>query len=71
MKARIEYCPSYNDKEGYIVEIYVNGEWSFDSFFPLVRREKATTSENCDFVHYSILNKIRDLQELGYTISII
>lgn len=66
-KARVKYV---NDdrKEGYAVELFLDGEWAFSSFYPLVRRENANEDEEKNFVHFSLINKISELQELGYKI---
>lgn len=68
MKARIKYCPNYHGKEGYTVEIFTEGEWGLDSFYPLVRREGAGDEEDRNFLHFGIVNKIAQLSVLGYTI---
>lgn len=67
-KARIIY--ETEPREGYRVEIMVDNEWGTNSFFPLVRREYASAEEERNFIHFSILNKIKELHELGYEISI-
>ena len=70
-KARIIYEGiEITNREGYRIEIMVDGEWGTNSFFPLVRRENASDEEDKNFVHYSIINKIKELHQLGYEISI-
>lgn len=67
--ANITYRNNYNGKEGYTVEVKgSDGEWGLDSFYPLVRRENHNDDEEKNFVHFSIINKIHELQELGYKI---
>lgn len=69
MKARVKYQKNYNGREGYTVEINVDGEWGLDSFYPLVKREGANEDEERNFVHYGIINKIAELNNLGYTVT--
>lgn len=68
MKARVKYNHDYNGKEGYVIYLCVDGEWVFSSFFPLVKREGANDNEESNFVHFSIINKIAELQAYGYVI---
>ena len=69
MKARIDYCDNYHGQEGYSVEICINGIWGLDSFFPLVRREGAKEDEEKNFVHFGLINKIAQLNDMGYTVT--
>lgn len=69
MKARVKYYADYNGREGYAVEIHSEGEWGLDMFFPCVRREGADEDEEKNFIHFSLINKISQLTELGYKIS--
>lgn len=68
MKARIKYQENYNGREGYTVEIFSDGEWGLDTFFPLVARAGAEDTNEKNFVHFGIINKIAELQLLGYKI---
>ena len=65
--ARIRYIKN-EEREGYLVELLDDREWGLNSFYPLVRRENATEEEEKDFIHFSILNKINELQQLNYSI---
>lgn len=65
--ARISYINN-EEREGYLVEILSDNEWGLNSFYPLVRRENAREEEEKDFVHFGILNKINELQQLNYRI---
>ena len=65
--ARISYINN-EEREGYLVEILSDNEWGLNSFYPLVRRENARKEEEKDFIHFSILNKINELQQLNYSI---
>lgn len=65
-KARIKYCEDFDGQEGYAVEIFTNGEWGLDSFYPLVKRDE---HEENNFVHYSLINKIHELSDYNYKIS--
>ena len=65
-KARIRYCEDFNGKEGYAVETFTDGEWGLDTFYPLVKRDD---HEENNFMHYSLINKIRELYDWGYKVS--
>ena len=66
--ASINYHKDYNGREGYTVEIMDSkGEWGLDSFFPLVEM-KSEIPQTKNFIHFSILKKISELQQLGYTV---
>ena len=69
MKARIKYEENFNGKEGYAVEIFSEGEWGLDTFYPLVKREGASETSEKNFIHFAVLNKLAKLNELGYKIS--
>ena len=56
--------------EGYVVEILVKGEWHFESFFGLQHGIMDNIDDERNFIHFSILNKIRNLADLDYSISI-
>lgn len=73
MKARVRYCKDYNGQEGYAVEICTErqtfDDWDLESFFPLVRREGADQDEDRNFVHFGLISKISQLNDLGYTVT--
>lgn len=70
-KAIIRYEECWRGEEGYIIIIDPYGKgFEFESFYPLVRREYASADEEQNFVHFSILSKIRDLQNAGYEVTI-
>ena len=66
-EARIFYVND-DQREGYQIDIKVDGEWGLNSFFPLVRRENASSEEERNFVHFGIVNKLSELQRYGYQI---
>lgn len=66
MKAQLRYSRKEAGREGYTLNIQSDGEWTMDSFFPLFARENG--DGEADFVHWSLLRKLHDLQELGYDI---
>ena len=68
MKAQLRYSKKEDGREGYAVNIQSDGEWTMDSWFPLVARENG--DGEADFVHWFLLNKLRHLQELGYDIDL-
>ena len=69
-KAKVQYHENYYGQEGYAVEIFSDDDWGLDSFFPCVRREEADEDEGKNFVHFSLINKIAQLNRLGYQIEI-
>ena len=71
-KARITYHENYPPfGEGYAIEIENAGEYDLDSFFGLQHCLIDQTNDERNFIHYSILNKIKQLQELGYEVKIL
>ena len=67
--ARIIYYEDYPVfGEGYLIEIMINGEFEFESYFSLQHCIIDSAEDDKNFVHYSILNKIRQLSNLGYNI---
>ena len=68
MRAVVKYYSDYNGREGYAVEIFSEGEYGLDTFFPLVRRENCDEDEERNFVHFGLINKIGQLNRMGYNI---
>ena len=67
MKARVRYEKREDGREGYKVEIYSEGEWGLDTFFPLVAKAGA---EDTDFIHWTFVRKLSELQAFGYDIDL-
>ena len=68
MKARLKYNKNWNGKEGYVFEIDTDGNgWEFESFVPLVSKDGQSEA---NFVHFSIINKLAQLQAWGYEVTI-
>lgn len=68
-QVRVKYYSHYNGgKEGFALEIKStdNEEWGLSYFFPCVRREGADEDEEKNFVHYRIINELKQAIELGY-----
>lgn len=65
--ARIRYIKN-EEREGYLVELLDGEEWGLNSFYPLTRRENATEEEDKDFINFTILYLINQLQEFNYRI---
>lgn len=65
-KARVRF-EEREGQEGYKIEINTGDGWCFESWFPLVRKEggKAT-----DFIHWSILAKLGQMQAQGYKLDL-
>ena len=68
LRAQLRYHKQDDGREGYAINIFSDGEWGLDSWFPLVAREGG--DGETDFVHWSILNKLSQLQNLGYDIDL-
>lgn len=68
LEARIRYTVLF-EREGYIVEIRTakNEEWGMDSFYPCFEKKGGSGK---DFVHFSVLKKLCELQFYGYEIDI-
>ena len=73
LEAKITFHQDFNGKEGYTIDIRSNSteNWGLNSFYPLVKREGATIEEEQNFVHFSIINRINELIQLGYKITLI
>lgn len=67
LKASVSYV-NEDGREGYAIKIFSEGEWNLDAFFPLVHRACASKEEEKNFVHFGIINKISELNALGYKI---
>lgn len=73
MEARIYYHSGKGriPTEGYEIRIKgADGYWGMDKFFPLVRRENADPEEEKNFVHFSILKELAELEVFGYKVSL-
>ena len=68
MKARVKYTENYNDREGYLVEINTGDGWGLDTFFPLVASARFPMGD-ANYVHFSLINKIAQLNDLGYRVT--
>ena len=69
MKAQLRYHKNEEGCEGYAINIYSNGEWGLDKWFPLVAR--ADGDGQPDYVHWALLNELSHLQQLGYEIDLV
>lgn len=68
--ARVKYYKDYAPfGEGYAVEIYYNNDWELDRFFSLQHCIIDKPEDEKNFIHFGIINKIRELDNLGYEIS--
>lgn len=69
MKARIVYVNN-EKREGYAIETLIDGDedWGLETFYPLVKREGADEEEEKNFLHFSFVNKLKQLSDLGYSI---
>ena len=67
-KAQLRYFKQQDGREGYAINILIDDEWMQESWFPLLPRENGNGEP--DYVHWSILNKLSHLQNLGYEIDL-
>lgn len=56
-KARVRYA-EMGGREGYAVEIYSEGEWGLDTFYPIINSQ----------IHSSIISKLSQLKDCGYDV---
>lgn len=56
-KARVRYT-EMRGREGYAVEIYSDGEWGLDTFYPII----------CSQIHWTIISKLSQLKDCGYDV---
>ena len=58
-KARVRYTNKCEfGQDGYAVEIYSDGEWGLDTFFPITNSQ----------IHAGIINKLSMLKDCGYEV---
>lgn len=69
MRAQLRYHKQEDGREGYAINILSDGEWGLDSWYPLVERKEHGNGE-ADYVHWGILCRLAELQELGYEIDL-
>ena len=69
MKAQLRYHKQEDGREGYAINIFVDGDWITGTWFPLVERKEHGNGET-DYVHWGILRKLSELQNLGYDIDL-
>ena len=67
-QARVRFT-TFCDRAGYIIQIRQNenDEWGMESFYPLQETEH---HDGKDYIHFSILNILAKLQNLGYEIDL-
>lgn len=63
-KAKITYNP---ETDSYEIHINVGDGWGFDCSFRCVEKKDSKT-ESKDFIHFSFVSKMAELQHQGYTI---
>ena len=68
--ARLRYCKRQDGRVGYSIEVRSssNGEWGLDTWFPLVAADG--WDGETDYIHWTILRKLSELQHLGYEIDL-
>jgi hypothetical protein len=71
-QARIIYYEDYPPfGEGYAIEIVVDNEWVLDTFYAVQHCIVDELTDERNFIHYSILNKIGMLQIQGYNVKVL
>lgn len=68
-KAQLRYFKQQDGREGYAINILIDGEWVQESWFHLFPRENGDGEP--DYVHWSIFNKLSYLQNIGYEIDLL
>ena len=66
-KAQLRYFKQQDGREGYAINILVDGEWIQESWFRLYPRKDG---DETDYVHWEILSRLSNLQNLGYEIDL-
>lgn len=56
-KARVRYT-EMGGREGYAIEIYSEGEWGLDTFYPIINSQ----------IHFTIIDKLSQLKDCGYDV---
>ncbi len=56
-KARVRYT-EMGGREGYAIEIYSEGEWGLDTFYPIINSQ----------INFSIINKLSQLKDCEYDV---
>lgn len=69
MEAQLRWHKKDDGREGYAINILSDGEWCMDSWLPLVESKDHSNGET-DYVHWSILHKLSQLQDHGYEIDL-
>lgn len=73
LKAQLRYHKKEDGREGYAINILTDDGWTMESWFPLVAKVGADAigKENeTDYVHWSILRKLSQMQSYGYEIDL-
>lgn len=73
LQAQVRYLKKDDGREGYAINILSDGEWSLDSWFPLVAKvgaDKVGAENETDYLHWTFLRKLSHLQSLGYAIDL-
>ena len=69
--ARLKYYKDYPPfGEGYAIEIYYKDTWELDRFYALQHCIIDKEQDEKNFVHFSIINKMKELQSYGYEVYI-
>lgn len=69
--AQVRFQKNNADREGYAIEILSDGEWGLESWFPCVAKVGADAigmESQTDYIHWTFLLKLQQLQNLGYEI---
>lgn len=73
MQAQLRYHKKEDGREGYAINILTDDGWQMDSWFPLVAKVGADAigkERETDYVHWSILRKLSQMQSYGYEIDL-
>lgn len=67
MKARVIY-KEVNNQEGFAIELLNGDDWELYAWYPCAERKNANPGEGFDYLHWTVLKRLGELQDLGYEI---
>ncbi|MGN0180386.1 MAG: hypothetical protein ACI4DY_13265 [Monoglobaceae bacterium] len=73
MRAQLRYHKREDGREGYAINILTDDGWSLESWYPLVAKvgaDKVGAENETDYIHWSILRKLANMQDYGYEIDL-
>lgn len=68
LRAQVQYQKLEDGREGFAINIYSNGEWGLNSWYPLVAREGGDGEKA--FIHCDFVQKLAEMKGMGYEIDL-